>query len=165
LPCRKQAARANDFYLVGSLLIVALLVATTGHAATAASQDAIPAGTTITNANWKQFARFMPIGMQTLFAGDHFWKMPKDLQMEVGSTIPIPLPLKYREDTERYRLHVKLKAFQDGGYTPDGYVAGVLFPNPERDPMLVPYKIFYDAYYRYTPRLQRAYTCNYALDS
>ena len=108
--------------------------------------------------------RFMRIGMQTLFAGDHFW-MPKDLQMEVGSTIPIPLPLKYREDTERYRLDVKLKAFQDGGYTPDGYVAGVPFPNPERDPMLVPYKILYDAYYRYTPRVQRAYTCNYALDS
>jgi hypothetical protein len=107
----------------------------------------------------------MPIGMQTLFAGDHFWKMPKDLQMEVGPTIPIPLPLKYREDTERYRLHVKLKASQDGGYTLDGYVAGVPFPNPERDPMLVPYKIFYYAYYRYTPRLQRAYTCNYALDS
>jgi hypothetical protein len=59
--------------------------------------------------------------------------MPKDLQMEVGPTIPIPLPLKYREDIERYRLHVKLKAFQDGGYTPDGYVAGVPFPNPERD--------------------------------
>jgi hypothetical protein len=93
LPCRKQTARANDFYLVGSLLIVALLVATTGHAATATSQDAIPAGTTITNANWKQFARFMPIGMQTLFAGDRFWKMRKDLQMEVGPTIPIPLPL------------------------------------------------------------------------
>jgi hypothetical protein len=66
LACHKQTARANDFYLVGSLLIVALLVATTGHAATATSQDAIPAGTTITNANWKQFARFMPIGMQTL---------------------------------------------------------------------------------------------------
>jgi hypothetical protein len=93
LPCRKQIARANDFYLVGSLLIVALLVATTSHVATATSQDAIPAGTTITNANWKQFGRFMPIGMQTLFAGDHFWKMPKDLQMEVGPTIPIPLPL------------------------------------------------------------------------
>lgn len=117
LPCRKQAAWANDFYLVGALLIIALLVATTGHAATATSQDVIPAGTTITNANWKQFARFMPIGMQTLFAGDHFWKMPKDSPMEVGPTIHIPLPLKYREDTERYRPHVKLKAFQDGGYT------------------------------------------------
>jgi hypothetical protein len=44
--------------------------------------------------------------------------------------------------------HVKLKAFQDGGYTPHEYVAGVPFPNPQRDPMLIPYKIFCDAYYQ-----------------
>src|SRR5262249_42968349 len=77
----------------------------------------------------------------------------------------IPLPPKYRGDTERYRSQVKLKPFQDGGYIPEGYVAGVPFPSPDKDPTLAPYRIFYDAYYRYTPRLQRAYTCNYAVDS
>jgi hypothetical protein len=89
---RKHAARATDLYLFILLLISALSVVATGRAETAASQDTIPAGTIITNANWKQFARFMPTGMQTLFAGDHFWTMRNDLQMEVGPTIPIPLP-------------------------------------------------------------------------
>jgi len=89
----------------------------------------------------------MPTGMQTLFAGDHFWTMPNDLQMEVGPTIPIPLPVKYREDTERYSSQAKLKVFQGGSYTPEGYIAGVPFPSPDKDPILAPYKLLYDAYY------------------
>ncbi len=52
LPCRKQAARANDFYLLGSLLIVALLVATTGHAATAASRRSCSSRRGTTACSW-----------------------------------------------------------------------------------------------------------------
>jgi hypothetical protein len=165
MSCPKQAARAADFCFASCLLITALLTVGTTYADTIAPQDRIPPGTIITNANWRHFARFMPVGMQTLFAGDHFWTMPKDLKIEVGPTVPIPLPPKYREDTERYRSQVKLKASQDGGYIPDGYISGVPFLSPDKDPTLAPYKIFFDAYYRYTPRLQRAYTCNYAADS
>src|SRR6516164_9665034 len=129
---RKQAARAADFCLAGCLLITTLLTIATAHAETITPQDRIPPGTIITNTNWKQFARFMPVGMQALFAGDHFWTMPKDLQIEVGPTVPIPLPPKYRQDTERYRSQVKLKASPDGGYIPDGYISGVPFLSPDK---------------------------------
>jgi len=29
----------------------------------------------------------MPLGMQKLFEGTYFWKMPSDVELDVGSTI------------------------------------------------------------------------------
>ena len=52
----------------------------------------------------------------------------------------------------------------EGGYVPVGYMAGIPFPDPDKDPTLAPYKIFYDAYYHYEPRLQRSLACTYTSD-
>jgi len=57
-----------------------------------ASEDSIPPGTTVTTQNWRQYKQFMPDGMQALFAGTYFWKMPADLRMEVEPTGHYPLP-------------------------------------------------------------------------
>ncbi len=127
--------------------------------------DTIPDGTVIDAANWQRYARFMPEGMQAIFAGDHFWRMRPDVRIEIGPTIPIALPQKFLADTASYAKQVKLTQVAAGGYVPTGYVAGIPFPQPEQDPLLAPYEIFYDTYYHYTPRLQRQISCSYVSDS
>jgi hypothetical protein len=122
-------------------------------------------GTQITYANWQQYKQFMPPAMQALFAGQNFWKMPADVQMEVGPTIPMPLPPAFRADTEKNAGRATLKKLPDAGYIPMGYVAGIPFPNPLSQSALAPYAIFYDLYYHYNPRVQRSIFCNYSGDS
>jgi hypothetical protein len=39
------------------------------------------------------------------------------------------------------------------------------FPQPDKNPVLAPYEIFYDTYYHYAPRVQRNFSCNYISDS
>jgi hypothetical protein len=130
------------------------------------SSDAAPQpGTQITYANWQQYKQFMPPAMQALFAGQNFWKMPADVQMEVGPTIPMPLPPAFRADTEKNAGRATLKKLPDAGYIPTGYVAGIPFPNPLSQSALAPYAIFYDLYYHYNPRVQRSIFCNYSGDS
>jgi len=78
-------------------LAIALRIAISDVAAAAAESApapaaTIPAGTVLTAANWRRYASFMPVGMQAIFAGDHFWRMPPDVQIEIGPTIPIALP-------------------------------------------------------------------------
>src|SRR6266852_6177356 len=139
--------------LVTRALVIVLCMAIPGGAAAAESAPApaatIPAGTVLTAANWRRYASFMPVGMQAIFAGDHFWRMPPDVQIEIGPTIPIALPRRYRDDTASYAKQVTLARVADGGYAPAGYVAGIPFPQPDKNPALAPYEIFYDAYYHY----------------
>jgi Protein of unknown function (DUF1329) len=59
------------------------------------------------------------------------------------------MPKKYREDTEKYSKQVKLIKLPSGGYTVDGYVAGLPFPNPSGPDAGI--KIVYDSYYNYVP--------------
>jgi len=156
--------------LVTLALVIALCMAIPGGSTAAAESgpaptDTIPVGTVITGANWQRYSRFMPAGMQAIFAGDHFWRMPPDVQIEVGPAIPIALPSRYLENTATYAKQVTLTHLPEGGYVPAGYVAGIPFPQPDKDPALAPYKIFYDAYYHYAPRLQRSFSCNYVADS
>ncbi|MGA7761809.1 MAG: DUF1329 domain-containing protein [Candidatus Binataceae bacterium] len=151
-------------------LASALRIAISDSAAAAAESApapavTIPAGTVITAANWQRYSSFMPVGMQAIFAGDHFWRMPPDVQIEIGPTIPIALPRRYLDDTANYAKQVTLTHAADGGYVPAGYVAGIPFPQPDKDPVLAPYEIFYDAYYHYAPRVQRNFSCNYISDS
>ena len=68
------------------VLVLALPLASTAGLARAAQNrgaDEVPAGTVITETNWQRYSRFMAGGMQALFAGDHFWRMPADVQIEV----------------------------------------------------------------------------------
>ncbi len=130
-----------------------------------ASADALPPGTVITYENWQPYARFMPVGMRTLFAGDHFWRMPPDVRLELGPTLAIPLPARYLADTAKHAGAVRLAQLAAGGYAPSGYVAGIPFPEAEKDAALAPYELFYDAYFHYAPRLQQMTSCNYTGDS
>jgi hypothetical protein len=50
--------------------------------------DTIPQGTIITTQNWRKYREFLPDGMAAMFEGKYFWKMPPDVQMEVGPTAP-----------------------------------------------------------------------------
>src|ERR1700686_1221559 len=113
-------------------LVIALHIATPSGSAVAAEispalTDTIPVGTVITGANWQRYSRFMPAGMQAIFAGDHFWRMPPDVQIEVGPAIPIALPSRYLENTATYAKQVTLTHLSEGGYVRAGYLPGIPF--------------------------------------
>jgi uncharacterized protein DUF1329 len=129
------------------------------------AQGSIAPGTTITHQNWERYRQFMSDGLITLFEGNQFWRLPKDLRIEVGPTIPIPLPRRYLADTAEYANRVKLVQTPGGGHVPIDYVAGLPFPHPlDGDPDLRGQRIFWDAYYRYQPRVQSAPGFSYTLD-
>ena len=115
-----------------------------------ATDPGIAPGTRISSANWKQYERYVPIGMRAMWGGKLFWKIQPDFYIEVGPTIPEPLPDKYREDTEKYKDQTKLLPYpKTGGYTVNGYVAGLPFPDPSGPD--AGYKILYDYYFSYAP--------------
>jgi hypothetical protein len=123
-------------------------------AATDAAQpanDTIPAGTTINAQNWQQYQQFMPDGMVALFQGKYFWKMPPDVQMELGPTIIHPLPKTYLDATEKFASQVKLVDLPGGGMTLSGYQGGIPFPNPAEPHQ--GWKILANLWYRYLPHL------------
>jgi Protein of unknown function (DUF1329) len=115
-----------------------------------ATDPGIPAGTRIDSSNWKQYERYVPIGMRAMWSNKLFWKIQPDFYIEVGPTIPEPLPDKYRADTEKYSGQAKLVPYpKTGGYTISGYVAGLPFPDPSGPD--VGYKLLYDYYFSYAP--------------
>jgi hypothetical protein len=121
----------------------------TKYASLAGPSETIPAGTKISLSNWEQYKRFMSFGLQTLFSGKYYWKIPPEAVLEVAPTVAIGLPKKYREDTERYSRQCKLRKLTDGGYTIDGYVAGLPFPNPSGSEARI--QLIYNYYYNYIP--------------
>ncbi|HUY19837.1 MAG TPA: DUF1329 domain-containing protein [Candidatus Binataceae bacterium] len=140
--------------LIGLGLTMLMLGASYGSARAGASNAAggdIPPGTKITMQNWHQYAAFMPTGMQALFEGKYYWKMPADIELVVAPTVTHPLPLSYRQATERYASRVKLVSTPDGGLQLRDYVAGMPFPNPEEPHK--GWKILANLWYRYFPHL------------
>jgi hypothetical protein len=119
------------------------------------SPDTIPPGTKITMQNWQKYSRFMPVGLQQLWQGQFFWKLPADAEIDVAAGASIPLPKKVQRDTEKYSSQVKLLPIGDGGYKIQGYVAGIPFPNPTGD--LAGVQILYNEYYAYIPYLITTY--------
>jgi hypothetical protein len=111
----------------------------------------IPSGTIITAQNWRQFAQFMPDGMIALFQGKYFWKMPSDVNMEIGPAVVRSLPANYLAATERYSPQVKIVDLPSGGLTLSNYRGGLPFPNPS-EPHLG-WKILTNVWYRYVPHL------------
>ena len=116
-----------------------------------AAGDTIAPGTTITGQNWQQYQQFMPDGMVALFQGKYFWKIPPDVQMEVGPTVIHPLPKTYMEATEKYSAQVKLVDLPDGGLTLSGYQGGIPFPSPAEPHQ--GWKVLANLWYRYLPHL------------
>lgn len=112
-------------------------------------EDSIPPGTRITMQHWENYKQFMPDGMIWLFEGKYFWKMPPDVEINVGPTVIHPLPKAYREATERYSRQVEISELPDGALSLRGYRGGQPFPNPA-DPHKG-WKILANVWYRYLP--------------
>jgi Protein of unknown function (DUF1329) len=115
------------------------------------AQDTISPGTRITMQNWRQYQQFMPPGMIALFEGKYFWKMPPDVEIDVGPTVIRPLPPGYRAATEKYGSQTKAVALPDGGLTLENYVAGQPFSHP--DGPNKGWEILANMWYRYLPHL------------
>ena len=144
------------------VIVIALLFTMRGEVSSADAAHSDTAAPQARHANHlRQLAAIQAIScrpaMQALFSGEYFWKLPADVQLEVGPTMPMPLPPAYLADTEKNASRVTLKKLPDAGYIPEGYVTGIPFPNPLSQSALAPYAIFYDLYYHYNPRLQRLY--------
>ncbi len=127
------------------------LIGVSAAGAAAASAATIAPGTKITLANWAQYRQFMPDGMAVLFAGGQAWKMPADVEIDVGPTIIHPLPKGYVEATEKYAGQVRLEALPGGGHNLAGYMAGVPFPHPAGPDE--GWEILADNWFRYAPHL------------
>ncbi len=102
-------------------------------------------------ANWQQYRQFMPDGMQMLFEGKYFWKMPADVEMDVGATRLHPLPAGYLAATKKYASQAKILTLPDGGLLLKDYVAGIPFPDPQEPHR--GWKTLVDVWYRYVPHL------------
>ncbi|MGH7905905.1 MAG: DUF1329 domain-containing protein [Candidatus Binataceae bacterium] len=111
----------------------------------------IPAGTVITHQNWRQYKDFMPYGMQVLWSGKYFWKLPPGARIMVGPFHSYPLPEIYLKNTEKYAHLVKIVNLPDGGHSISGYVAGIPFPTPSGP--LKGWELLVDDWYAYIPHI------------
>ena len=94
-----------------------------------ANQGAEPAGAKITMANWAQYKQFMPLGMQKLFTGEYYWKMPADVEMDVGPAVYNTfLPKTWVEATEKYGPQTQVEVLPNGHYVLKNYHGGTPFP-------------------------------------
>src|SRR5438132_2976030 len=100
-----------------------------------AHQGEVPIGTKITTANWQQYKQYMPLGMVKLFEGQYFWKMPADVNIEVGPTHLGSRLKSFQDATEKYSPQVGVKVLPNGHYQLLNYHGGIPFPNPQE-----PYK-------------------------
>ncbi len=111
----------------------------------------IPPGTRITTQNWQQYRQFMSDGVQALFEGKYFWKMPDDAEINVGVTSVNPPPKTFLDATEKYSPQVKLIELPDGGITLQNYQGGFPFPNPSEPHK--GWKVLANVWYRYFPHV------------
>jgi len=132
--------------------------------AAADSSDTIAPDTKITLENWQQYKKFLPIGVQAMFSQRYLWKIGAgpEFTMVVGPTIRIPMARKLQEDTEKYAGQTKLRKLDNGGYTAEGYVAGVPFPKPSGDQM--GHQVLYNAFYGFIPPIYRYVTATSLID-
>ena len=113
--------------------------------------SSIQPGTRITLGNWQKYKQFMPEGMIALFQRSYYWKMPPDVEMEVGPLVIHPLPKTYRDATEKHAAQVKLIELSDGRLSMSGYQGGTPFPNPSEPHK--GWKVLANFWYRYIPHL------------
>jgi hypothetical protein len=90
----------------------------------------IPPGTVITTQNWQKYKSFMPYGMIKFFEGSLPYKMPPDVEMDVGPTVIHALPKPFWNAVEKYSSQVRLTKLPNGAWDIRNYIAGVPFPHP-----------------------------------
>ena len=112
---------------------------------------AIAPGTIINKSNWMQYKQFFTDGEVGLWEGKWFWKMPDDVQINVGPTKVYPLPAPFVELTERYGDQTQLVQLPNGRWKLKNYVAGMPFALPREPNMGL--KILTNVYYRIGPHL------------
>jgi Protein of unknown function (DUF1329) len=96
-----------------------------------ANEGDIPIGTKITTKNWEQYKAFLPLGMQKLFAGIYYWKIPPEAVLEVAPAIHDFLLKSWIERTEKYSGQVSVEVLPNGHYVLKNYHGGSPFPNPQ----------------------------------
>jgi hypothetical protein len=113
--------------------------------------QSIPDGAKITLQNWRTYKQFMPISMAALFSGKYQWRMPADVEMEIGPPHHHLLPKTYLDATERYGTQTRLVHLPNGHIDVQNYHGGIPFPNPH-DPDRGT-KILADLFWAYVPSL------------
>lgn len=128
------------------------------------ANGSIPAGTTITPANWQNYKQFIPVGLQWLYSGKYPWKIPAgpDYLLQVAPTVSIPQPGQFAKDTEKYSGQVKLVPMPNGGFDIDGYTAGLPFPHPSGPNAGI--EILYNFYFHYQPHVVKNYYYSSTID-
>jgi Protein of unknown function (DUF1329) len=119
----------------------------------ATSSQTIAPGTQITSANWQQYQNFLPVGLQAMFSGKYVFHVGDgvDYAINVGPTIPTPLPKEVQTNAERYGHQARLVKLPSGGYGIQGYVAGLPFVNPSEPDF--GNKIMFNLWYDFWPFL------------
>jgi hypothetical protein len=121
-----------------------------------AEPPAIAPGTVITKSNWMQYKQFFSDGEIGLWEGKWYWKMPDDVQINVGPTKIYPLPPPFVEATERYGGQTELVKQSNGEWVLKNYIAGMPFAIPQEPNMGL--KILTNVYYRIQPHLVAGFT-------
>lgn len=121
--------------------------------ADAGSAATIPAGTRITLRNWQQYRTFMPMGFVAGYSQRYGFKIGDDpkFTINVGPTVSVPMFKQLQENTERHAGQARLVPTATGGYTMEGYVAGVPFPKPSGP--LMAYQLLYNVWSNYFPMI------------
>src|SRR5579864_1111360 len=111
-----------------------------------ASAETIPPGTQITWRNWRSYRKFMPMAFVAAYSQRYGFKIGPDPKytINVAPTISVPMFRQLRDNTEKYAGQTQLVRAPSGGYTMDGYVAGVPFPKPAGP--LIAYQLLYDVW-------------------
>ncbi|MGH7840279.1 MAG: DUF1329 domain-containing protein [Candidatus Binataceae bacterium] len=116
-----------------------------------ANQGDLPIGTKITMANWQQYKQFMPVGMQKLWEGKYYWKLPSDAEMDVGPTHYGYVTKGWANATEKYSGQNQVEVLPNGHFVLKNYHGGVPFPNAQE-----PYKgwkILANVFFAYAPSM------------
>lgn len=138
--------------LTGFAAALILAVAATATPALAAGDAAgIPPGTKITMANWQNYKQYMSEGLLALFSGQYYFKMPSDVEIDVGPPVHIVAPTTFTAATEKYGGQVRVVHLANGNNDVANYVGGEPFPDP-RGPDKG-YEILADMWYAYGPHL------------
>jgi hypothetical protein len=125
-----------------------------------ANQGQLPVGTKITMSNWQQYKQFMPLGMIKLFQGVYGWKMPSDVEMDIGpSHEGGNLPKTWVEATEKYGPQTGVDLLPNGHYVIKNYHGGTPFPNPEEPNK--GWKVLANVFFAYAPAMYVKTPTNY----
>jgi hypothetical protein len=131
------------------------------------SPETIPPGSQITLSNWQQYRRFMPPGLQALYAGHYVLKVDTqpDFTITIGPTIPVGIPRQVVADTEKYNGQARLVKLSTGGYDLKNYTAGLPFPKIDpKDPDAGAKLLYDDHYYYYFEFLRNFHSYTFLID-